>query len=1111
MKNPLSRWRRRGSKAPLHFAVFLAGIVSLGGWAFYRQERRALVAQAAAHISAIADLKASQLATWRNDLLAALRSFQTSPLNDSLIAQFLAGRASEPEKKALRSWLSDVAKAQDCEDVELLDARGSTLLAVAPGAALKEAEHSGRETALRAMAQRRGVMSDIRISREVPFPHIDVAVSLENRSGAVIGALVYHLAADRYIAPIVQQWPGASDTAECLLVRVEGSDYLVLNDLRFKTGAALRDRHSLDDLRRPAARAARGEEVFVLGEDYRSVPVYAATRNIAGTNWHLVAKIDQEEVLAPLHHDVQIISFVVVILTLAALFALLYWIEQRDLKVLEQELDSARVNAALSKRYEALTRQANDAIFILDKRLCVIEVNERATELFAYEHGEFMGLELALLDPGEAGLFLGRLDADRGWTYVTCFIRKGGSPVPVEVSARRIVVEDNDLYLVLVRDISERVKADRERDLTVKRLNTLLEFSQIPTSLDERKIFERVLEKIVAVTGSRIGAVYQVEEDQRGLRLRVGSKEVLNAGFAADSLRSGQVVIHNDLPARRMGVAICDDSGRALYILGVGDKEAPYEGTDSSMLQIAGEAFWKTLAGRHAQQGQVESEDRYSALIESMPVPLVVFDAEAAKILLANPAAGHFFGRPSPELIGRPVKELHPEEARDKAREDFSRHARGLSNHTFDMAVLRADRTTRRADIVSFCHEFNGRRRLIAFYLDVTELRHAEDDRRRAEGQLQQVQRLETVGRLAGGVAHDFNNILTALLGNCALMKETFPPDDPRLSDLGEIEAAGLRAAGLTRQLLAFSRRQRVAPLPTDLNAVVSGLEGMMRRLIGEDIAVRLSLIERPWTVMADPGQVEQVLMNLVVNSRDAMPRGGTILIETANETLEAPLETAQGPIEPGRYLRLSVKDDGEGMDSKTREHLFEPFFTTKPQGKGTGLGLATVYGIIQQAGGTISVESSPGAGAVFSIRLPAVDAVVAPRASQAVLPAPRGCGRILVVEDEAAVRHLVERVLRREGYDVSVAADAAEALALFSGASAPFDLVLTDLVMPGMDGRALAAALRACRPDVKILLMSGYDGKDRPGGEDVDESFLQKPLQASVLISAVASALRRT
>jgi len=383
---------------------------------------------------------------------------------------------------------------------------------------------------------------------------------------------------------------------------------------------------------------------------------------------------------------------------------------------------------------------------------------------------------------------------------------------------------------------------------------------------------------------------------------------------------------------------------------------------------------------------------------------------------------------------------------------------------------------------------------------------------RETEAQLRQAQRMEAVGRLAGGMAHDFNNLLTVIRGYSELLLGRLGPADAMRKDTEEIKKAADRATGLTRQLLSFSRRQFVETKVVDLNTLVANMDGMLRRLIGEDL-VELSTGLDPSTCLmkADPGQIEQVIMNLVVNARDAMPRGGRLTVETTNVTIGEEVRLDAVGVAPGSYVLLAVRDTGLGMDAEVRSHLFEPFFTTKEKGRGTGLGLSTVYGIVQQSGGSITVESAPGQGAIFRIYFPRVEQEVSEvRAGAETTAQAPGYETILLVEDEPAVRGLVHETLRLQGYTVLVARHGIEALLASAKCVGPIHLLLTDVVMPQMSGPEVAEKIQIARPEIKVLYMSGYPDHpvfDQDGVSHLT-GFLQKPFSPPALVQKVREVL---
>jgi two-component system cell cycle sensor histidine kinase/response regulator CckA len=507
---------------------------------------------------------------------------------------------------------------------------------------------------------------------------------------------------------------------------------------------------------------------------------------------------------------------------------------------------------------------------------------------------------------------------------------------------------------------------------------------------------------------------------------------------------------------------------------------------------------------RRARRELERNERRFRALIEKANDMIVLLDG-VGRIRFWSPSSAEALGWTAEEVLGRDAREMtHPE---DLARLEGVLMRVGSAPGATGVESLRL----RHKDGSWRLVESRGRNLIddpavegiVVNSRDVTE-------QRRLEHQLAESQKLESVGRLAGGVAHDFNNLLTVVLCCTDTMREDLAAGRAvNAEDVDNVRGAGERARDLTRQLLAFARRQIVSPDVIDLNETVRGSEKLLRRVLGEDVVLSTRLQPALWPVRCDPAQIEQVILNLAVNARDALPEGGHLLLDTAN--VKVGNEPPHPAMTAGDWVRLSVQDTGTGMTPEVKAHLFEPFFTTKPKGRGTGLGLATVYGIVQQSGGHIKAESDPAQGTTFDIYLPRSLAEVAARPDPVEDAVRRGIGTVLLVEDDAGVRAVASRALREGGYRVLAAAGAGEAMELAARAPGPVDILVTDVVMPGVNGKALAEELQRRCPSMRVLFVSGYaeDILGRHGVLEPGVEFLPKPFTPSALVSKVAAVVR--
>ena len=561
--------------------------------------------------------------------------------------------------------------------------------------------------------------------------------------------------------------------------------------------------------------------------------------------------------------------------------------------------------------------------------------------------------------------------------------------------------------------------------------------------------------------------------------------------------------------ARPMGIGL-DPAGRRKD-----GGEFPVEISLSPVVTVDGLQVFATVvditARKAAENALAESERRFRAVLEASPNAVLAIDVDGL-IVYANPQVEATFGYDRAEILGQAIEVLVPE-----ALQDRHVHHRGAFNaHPVARPVgIGRDFAGRRKDGTEFPVEISlspvdtgDGLQVFATVVDIAA-------RKAAENQLLQAQKLESIGRLAGGIAHDFNNMLFAIHGYAELLTQDLGSTEQARLDPGRlllsvnaISDAADRAAALTAQLLAFSRQQIVTRNVLDINAAVSMIEPMLNQLIGENVRLIVKLDRTVGPILADPGQIDQIIVNLVVNARDAMPDGGTVTIESSRAIFEEPYAVEHFDVKPGAYVLLAVSDTGVGMDQTTREHIFEPFFTTKEVGKGTGLGLATTYGIVHQSGGHIWLYSEPGHGSTFKLYFPSVEATVEDRRPAPFAPL-AGVGTVLVVEDDAAVRDMTTQLLQRAGYTVLAVADGTEAMT-GTGIVEAIDVLVTDVIMPNMSGIELAEQMMDRYPRIGVILLSGYTAEtlDLERITARGARFVTKPVTSNELLKAVQRAM---
>ncbi len=778
-------------------------------------------------------------------------------------------------------------------------------------------------------------------------------------------------------------------------------------------------------------------------------------------------------------------------------------------------------------RHRELFEANPHAMWVYDEdALSFLEVNAAATARYGYTRDEFLAMTLADIRPPEdvaalradvAGVPDG-FEGGRRWRH----LKRDRSQIAVEISSHPVPWPGKRARVVLAHDVTAQAALEARLRWQAEMLTRLASHEPLPVLLDELtryvcSLCPGVMSTIMLVEGTsgvlrpaashNVPAVIQSAADPTPMREGVGvcgTAAARRAPFVVEDIAThpafaayAAVTGPHNLQAA-WSHPFYDSKGQ---LLGTAAMYASDPGPPTAH-ESAIATFAATLAGVMVERARVidalhEREARLQAIFDTEPECVMVLDRNG-RLVDINPAGLRLIEAESLEDVqGTDVADLATAEFRERfdgLTRDVVKGGEGRLE--FELVGLKGTRRLLDTHVAPL-RDARGRvAAVLGITRDITE-------RKALTAQLMQAQRLESVGQLAGGVAHDFNNMLGVIQGQTELALQDLPPDSAAARGLHEVLKAAQRSAALTRQLLAFARREPSSPRVIDLNARIDELIGMLSRLIGEGVALVWTGGRDLWPVRFDPAQLDQVLTNLVVNARDAMQGTGTLTVATANVTVTK----GENP-PPGDYVRLEVTDSGAGMDSATLARIFEPFFTTKPQGQGTGLGLATVYGIVHQHGGVVSVDSKPGRGATFRIMLPreagAVQGAADRPASRA---AASGRETILVVEDEPALLTMITDVLRRHGYQTLAAQNAQEAEGLVRAHVGPLHLLLTDLVMPGLSGRELWRRVHAQRPDLRCVMMSGYTNEDKRV-EAAGVPVLNKPFPMRELVETVRAAL---
>jgi len=745
--------------------------------------------------------------------------------------------------------------------------------------------------------------------------------------------------------------------------------------------------------------------------------------------------------------------------------------------------------------YQALFDLASDGLVVIDASLNVVRVNRAFAEMIGTPADALVGCSIVSLvhpaDLAENPIRTALVMRDGSTVSVRSLVRADGTAIDTEIVSSRLP-EGGMLCAVRLRKRGSRAAVLRETEARFSAVADNLHAGLAVTDLDNRAVYvngylcERTGYAREELVGRRLASVFLSREDQERDEERLRQRE------------AGEREVYEVVHRRR-------DGSTFLAEVSAG----PLRDGDGRIIGTVGVVIDISDRDRYERE-LAEREQRYRLLFEVMPLPAWVYDVRTLRFLAVNPAAVAHYGFTAEQFLRMSILDIRPSEDVDRVKLQVLARRRGYEAQSrgWGYRHRKADGTLIDVDVISHAFDFDGRPARVVVINDVTDEQRLRRRERDVEAQLLQAQKMEAVGRLAGGVAHDFNNLLSVVLNAAASLEAELPAQSELREDVGDIRQAVERGAALTRQLLAFGRKEVHAPTQVKLHDVVRNVERLLARALGGGARLEVKRAETEVPALADPHQLEQVLVNLVINARDAMPHGGTVTVTTGAAEL-TPIEAEALGIAPGRYASLEVSDTGVGMDERTLLHAFEPFFTTKGPHEGTGLGLATVYGIARQSGGAVRLDSAPGSGTRVTVLLPGGDGSGAPtarlpRAEQAA--AVRGAGAVLLVEDEPRVRAQARRLLERCGFVVFEAADGAEGERQFDEYRSTLDVIVTDVVMPGVGGVEMVSRIRAREPGVPVVFVSGYTAEDRDLPLDRRTAFVPKPYAMATLCGAIES-----
>ncbi|MGC8657641.1 MAG: PAS domain S-box protein [Desulfomonilaceae bacterium] len=1081
-------------------------IIISSAYIYYRHEVDRIRGDKYEDLASIANLKSEQIGHWRQDRIEDVERDVNSPLFSGAVKDWLQNRDNKSLKSSLTKSLELELKIRGYVNALLLDTNGEVLLAA-------QTESGGLNQVAKkalhlAMTTNSVVLSELYRSAD-GHVHLDTIAPVLDSSGQPIALLDLVIDASATLCKFLQSWPVRSHSSETLLVRKDGDDVLFLNSLRFNPKAALSLRVPLTDTSVPAVQVVLGKTGMFQGLDYRGVDVLADLRSIANSPWFIVTKVDSSEILAEARYRGKVIALFAVIVILSASGLTAYLFRVRQTRLYRELYRTEREKSETWEEFRTTLYSIGDGVVVTDRNGLLKLMNPVAEQLTGFTEKEANGKSLEevfrivnentreiVQNPVQRVLKEGTVI---GLANHTVLISKGGKEFPIADSGAPIHNKSGEVIgVVLVfRDQTEEREGQKALEQKHQELQSSLEHAAFLAEL-----IERSSQPVgVSYLDQRLGFVNQAfcelvgytKEELSDINwgtltppewLRVEKERLRELRNGGGPVRYEKEYIRKDgsrVPVELLVHLGRDENGAPQYYY----------------------AFVDDITERkNAEMGLQREKEKLKNILDNMNDAVRIVNSNY-EIEYVNKSMTDHFGA----VMGR--------KCHDYFRGDLEPCVTCQNRNSFDSEPSHCEWSSEKIGKVyeifdTPIQNADGSISRLGIFHDITRRKQIEEEKEKLQAQLLQSQKMEAIGTLAGGIAHDFNNLLQVILGYSELMLGQKKHDDSEHDGLRKIYQSAKSGAELVRRLMMFSRKIEPRFVALNLNEQINQAEPLLARTIPKMIDIKLELTDNIGLIKADPTQIEQIFLNLAVNARDAMPEGGVLTVGTATTVLDANYCRTHSDVRPGKYVVLTVKDTGQGMNQETAKRIFEPFFTTKELGKGTGLGLAVVYGIVQQHGGYIWCYSEPDKGAVFKVYFPAFEPKESLAEQWVESPLSGGRETILVVDDDQEVRSIIETTLTNAGYTVLTAVDGKDAIARYQDSAQKIGLVVLDLMMPKMGGMECLKRLLTQDRKAKVIIASGYlpEGGVREYLELGARGFIEKPYESKKLLETVRTIL---